>query len=63
MSLIYEHNLEVSVNINVRADDSIDLLFGANAGKFGTDEEIAQFHMRPSELLEALNDYYGDEDE
>ncbi|WP_394749522.1 hypothetical protein [Spongiimicrobium salis] len=46
---------KVSVNIQDR-EGKIELVFSSNCGKFGTDEILDQYTLKPERLLQILQD-------
>ena len=73
MSLIYKPKEEQTVTldissesckINIEITEKISLEFSSDCGKFGTDEMLAGYNLKPARLLEVLNafDDYTDEE-
>lgn len=38
-------------------DGNIEILFTCDGGKFGTDEQLAEYHISPKELMRILGKY------
>lgn len=64
MSLLYPTTSTVSVEINRDSDTSeIEFVFSADCGKFGTDEELAGFTIKPEQLFALLAKHFEESEE